>query len=738
MAIPFSTASDEGSVLPKQNAITELRKESSTSAPSPFDNPHVRRWGPPIALALLAFFFLLPTLRGVYIWDDDQWLTANPSIRTADGLSHIWLDPAANPQYYPLVFTTFWLEYQLTGSVGPRADIPGTLYHLDNVLLHIATALIIFYLLKKLKLPGGVLGAWLAATIFAIHPINVESVAWVAERKNVLCGVFFFAALLYGLKFFHVVDVPGSGENSASPAVSNQKHYFAAIVLFLLAMLSKTIACMLPPVLLLLIWWRRGRIRLRELLLSVPFFLIAGGLGLVTTWTEHGSVGTTGPEWIYSPLGRFLAAHPDQITASLKFQAFAQELLARTLIAGQAVWFYIGKIFWPNPVVQVYPRFAFDIFQPTLYVAPVALLALVAILYFLRKKITRGPVTALLFFVIVLFPALGYINFYTMLYTFVADHYQYLACISIIVLAVETLLWVLRTASANVPTDTASKDDGAARFFNLTTGLLGGGLILSLGILTRGVSDLYTSSEALWRSNVIANPAAFAAWNNLATAIVNRPANTMDEVQENRAEALDVLQHSIAAAPQDWRAYHTAGMIYLDENNPDKAAEFLNKGESLMPPFVRNGRANFFLDQARLGTSTGGGAPLRADIPDAAYSPSYLLGRNFEDHEQWDRAIASFTDDLRQNPGNAEAYFHLGNCYVGKSDFAAAIVNYTAAIDKRPTYAEAYFNRGLCRRALKQEQEGIADLLKARELDPMVLRHVPALLQEAAKQFRAH
>ncbi len=237
------------------------------------------------------------------------------------------------------------------------------------------------------------------------------------------------------------------------------------------------------------------------------------------------------------------------------------------------------------------------------------------------------------------------------------------------------------------------------------------------------------------------NPAAFAAWNRLAAAISNRRALNPEEAAQNQADAIDAFQHSITAEPHDWRTYHGLGMIYLNANQPDKAAEYLDKGESLMPPFVRNGRANFFLDQAKAGTSTQAPDPANpppgVKLTDALFGPNFLLARNFEDHEQWDRAIACYLADLKENPANPETYYHLGNCtWLGKNDNAAAITWYTKAIEKRPTYAEAYFNRGLCRRDIKQEQQGIADLLKARELDPMVLRHAPTLLQEEAKRFR--
>jgi tetratricopeptide (TPR) repeat protein len=713
-------------VAKKETAVESAEAEPALGAV--LENEHVRRWGPAVGLALLAFFFLWPSLHGVYIWDDDQWLVANPWVQSWGGLKQIWLSPSSNAQYYPLVFTMFWAEHKLWG-------LDGVAYHAVNLLLHVTTALLIFSLLKKLKLPGGTLGAWLAATIFAIHPVNVESVAWVAERKNVLCGIFFFAAMLYALKFFGVIDAKEGDGAAERPC---WKRYTAAIVLFLLAMLSKTTACVLPPAILLMIWWRRGKMTRREILLVVPFFLIAAGLGSITTWTEHGPTGTTGAEWIYSPLARAVAEHPAAATTGMRLEAMGQEFVARTLIAGQAVWFYVGKIFWPYPVVQVYPRFSFDVTSPALYIAPVGLLAVLGILFALRKRITRGPLTAALFFVGALFPALGYINFYTMLYTFVADHYQYLACIGVIVLGVETLLWALRKASATVPTDLATVDEGAVRFFRLTSGLVSGGLILALGIQTRGVSDLYTNGEALWKFNTDTNPAAFAAWNNLATAIIRRQVTTAAEVEQQRVDAIDALQHSIVAAPWDWRAYHTLGMIYLETNDPVNAAKYLDAGEARMPAFVRNGRANFFEQQAALNAQPLAGAAggLDADSTDATYSPNFLLGRNYEDHGQWDAAIACFTNDLQAFPQNAESYFHIGNCAVGKGDFAAAVQWYTRAIDKRPAYAEAYFNRGICRRSLGQEQEGVADLLKSRSLDPTVVRKVPGLLLEEAKKFR--
>ena len=159
-------------------------------------------WLLALALGGLTLAAFLPVLRGSYIWDDQPWLTHNANIIEPHHFWNIWSAPRASPHYYPLVFTTFWLEYQMwgLGILGADGIMRGVGYHVDNLLLHIISAILLFQILLRLKLPGGTFGGWLAATIFAIHPVNVESVAWVAERKNTLCAVFFFASLLLALR----------------------------------------------------------------------------------------------------------------------------------------------------------------------------------------------------------------------------------------------------------------------------------------------------------------------------------------------------------------------------------------------------------------------------------------------------------------------------------------------------------------------------------------------------------
>jgi protein O-mannosyl-transferase len=144
-----------------------MRSRLTTSAP------------PALLLVVAVLIAYLPALQGGYIWDDNRYVTENPILPQPDGLAAIWTDPGATIQYYPMVFTTFWLEYRLWG-LNPLG------YHATNILLHALSALLLWAILRRLAVPG----AWLAAALFALHPVHVESVAWVTERKNVLSGLF--------------------------------------------------------------------------------------------------------------------------------------------------------------------------------------------------------------------------------------------------------------------------------------------------------------------------------------------------------------------------------------------------------------------------------------------------------------------------------------------------------------------------------------------------------------------
>lgn len=266
---------------------------------------------------LLLIFFLtiavyLPTLRNGFIWDDDAYLTKNKTITAPNGLKRIWFTTESK-HYYPLVFTTFWIEHRLWG-FNPMG------YHAVNIILHTLNALFLCLILKKLEIPH----AWLSALIFALHPVSVESVAWITERKNVLSGLFYMLSILF---YFHFQ----SGRRT--------RYYFFSIFCFIFALFSKTITCSLPVVLLLLEWMRNRKISLRDLKLLAPFFAAGLFMGSLTIWYERSFVGAGSAQW--------LGASGMQWHFSF---------LQRIIIAGKALWFYIAKIIFPYPLIFIYPK----------------------------------------------------------------------------------------------------------------------------------------------------------------------------------------------------------------------------------------------------------------------------------------------------------------------------------------------------------------------------------------------
>jgi protein O-mannosyl-transferase len=339
-------------------------------------------WLLTLLLVILTMVAYLPAWSGTPIWDDDAHLTKQ-DLRSLDGLARIWTQPGATQQYYPLVHTLFWLEHQLWG------DWPAG-YHLLNILLHCISALLLVRILRLLEVPG----AWLAAAIFALHPIQAESVAWISELKNMLSGVFYFGSVLAYLKFDRTRNVP---------------FYAAALVLFALGLMSKTVIATLPAAMLVIFWWKRGKLSWREDVLPlIPFFLLGTAAGLFTAWVERNLVGAEGSDFNYS-------------------------IIERVLIAGRAIWFYSVKLLWPLDLIFVYPRWQVSQTVWWQYLFPAAVLLLLAVLVWLSRR-CRAPLAGLLFFIGTLFPVLGFLNAYPFRYSLVADHFQYLAGLGIIVL----------------------------------------------------------------------------------------------------------------------------------------------------------------------------------------------------------------------------------------------------------------------------------------------------------------
>jgi hypothetical protein len=335
-----------------------------------------------VAATLVAY---LPALGAGFVWDDDDYVTNNPLLRDPDGLARIWLSADAPSQYFPLVYTFFRLEYALWG-LEPFG------YHLVNVCLHAANALLAWAVLARLALPG----AWLAAAIFALHPVHVESVAWISERKNVLSTLCFLGALLAWLRF----ALDGAGK----------RWWIVAFGLYVLALFAKTTACTLPAAQLLALWLRGRAIDARRLAQLAPFLVVGVAMGAFTILWERLHQGTQGDR-------------------------FALGFVESVLVASRAVWFYLGKLALPIGLSFSYPKFEVGAGDPRDWAWLVAGALLLFALWRARGRLGRGPLTAALFFVAMLSPVLGFIPLYTFLYTYVADHYQYVASLGPIALA---------------------------------------------------------------------------------------------------------------------------------------------------------------------------------------------------------------------------------------------------------------------------------------------------------------
>src|ERR1035437_4087320 len=330
----------------------------------------------------------LPALRGGVLWDDNFHLTS-PDLQSLHGLWRIWFELGATQQYYPLLHTAFWLEHRVWGDA-----VLG--YHLANVFLHALSACLVVTIVRRLSLPG----ARLAGLIFALHPVCVEAVAWISEQKSTLSGVFCLAAALTYLRFDQTRRKP---------------QYFMALGLFVAALLSKTVTATLPAALLVLLWWLRGRLQWRrDLLPLLPWLGLAVPAGLLTAWVEKVFIGAQGAD-------------------------FALTLPQRLLLAGRALWFYAGKILWPSNLMFSYPRWKTDPGEWPHYLFPLGIVVLAVALGLLARR-KRGPLAGFLIFAGTLFPVLGFLNVFPFRYSYVADHFQYLAILGIVVPATSGLM----------------------------------------------------------------------------------------------------------------------------------------------------------------------------------------------------------------------------------------------------------------------------------------------------------
>lgn len=446
-----------------------------------------------------------------FIWDDEIYITTNRLLTAPDGLQRIWFSLESPSQYFPLVYTTFRIEHALWG-------LSAAGYHWVNIFLHAANALLLWELLRRLRIRG----AWFAAALFALHPVHVESVAWITERKNVLMGFFFLLALLFWTKFCE----QRSGDKWRWYALANG--------CYMLALFSKTVACTLPAALLLILWLKREPITLRRIAQIGPFVGLGIAMGLVTIWWERYHQGTQGA-------------------------LFEIGLPERFLIASRAFWFYLGKLIWPAHLSFSYPHWEISAAHLADYIWVVAIALLAVAVYFGRRWVGRSVEVALLFFVATLSPMLGFIMLYTFRYSFVADHYQYLASIGPLAL---------------FAAGTTHAFDFLRRGRQFLRPAVCGIVLLLLGLKSWQQCGAYANLETLWRAVLAENPGSWMAENNLGIALVQR--GQIDEAFPHYAKALELN-------PTYAEAHYNLGNALLRAQRVDDAIAQYKKALELEP-----------------------------------------------------------------------------------------------------------------------------------------------------------
>ena len=454
-----------------------------------------------LALLGLTLFVYRPALLGEYLWDDDAHVTKT-ALRSLDGLRRIWTELGATQQYYPLLHSAFWVEARLWGD-----SVLG--YHIVNVVLHVIAACLVVMLCQRLAIKG----AWLAGAIFALHPINVESVAWISEQKNTLSLVFYLLAAIAYLRF----------DGARKP-----RDYAIASALFVCALMTKTVTASLPAALLVLFWWKHGRIRWkRDVLLLVPWFAVAAASGLFTAWVERHVIGAAGSE-------------------------YNLDLLQRALLAGRVICFYLGKIAWPVNLVFPYPRWRVIAHAVWQWEFDIALIALAVAFWAIRSR-TRAPLAGLLLFGGSLFPVLGFLDIYPFRYSYVADHFAYLASLGVIVPVSAGLAIALERMSA----------PAARRAAQIAIGLL----LAGLAVLSNRQSRMYADPKTLYRTTIERNPGDWMAHQNLGLIYARGALH--------RAEAIEEFEAVVRLKPDHNRAHYNLGVaLFLSGRGPEAIEHF--------------------------------------------------------------------------------------------------------------------------------------------------------------------
>jgi tetratricopeptide (TPR) repeat protein len=642
-----------------------------------------------LALALLAITVIAyqPVWHAGFIWDDDTYVTTNKSLQSISGLRQIWLNPNATAQYYPLTFTVFWIEYHLWG-LQPLG------FHLLNVLLQAANAVLFWRLLLALKVPG----AWWAAAVFAVHPVHVMSVAWITELKNVLSAFFYLLALLSYLRF------AGLDNHRSIRPVSLERFYWLTLGLYLCALLSKTSTCILPVALLLIQWWKHGRIGRKDLVEALPMIVIGISFGVFTLWLEKYAKGGLGEE-------------------------FRLSFFQRLLVFGRSFWFSLGKLVWPVGLTFIYPRWNVNATNAGQYLFPLSVAALMAALWRTQRWFGRGPFAGMIYFALA-FPALILVQaLFMMRYSFVSDHWQYLGSMGVIPVCVGGVVIVL--------------DRWKPGLYKITA-LVGVVVLAGLGWLTWRQGHIYRDVETLWRDTLAKNPDAWMARNNLGAALKQAGRN-QDAVREFEQalrlnpddgyaqinlgtallevrkiqEAIPHFERAVQVMPNSAMAHNGLGVALLNAGRNEEATAQFEQTLKLDPNYA-DAHHNLGIILLQAAKAQDAIVELEQAVrlkPDSA-NMQFKLALALKQTGRTEDAIRHYEEALRISPTNANNRINFGNALLQVGRIDDAIQQYEQALRVAPDSAVGQFNLGNALLQAGRRNDAIGHYQRAVQLKP--------------------
>jgi protein O-mannosyl-transferase len=546
-------------------------------------------WEKLLLIVFLTFIAYSSAVHGGFIWDDNDYVSKNPLLTAPDGLWRIWTTTETR-QYYPMVFTSFWVETRLWG-------LHPTGFHIVNVILHTINAFLVWRLLRRLNIPG----AWMVGAVFAVHPVHVESVAWITERKNVLSGMFYLLALGSYLRF---------------EEDRRWNWYGSSLLLYVMALLSKTVTASLPVALLIIRWFQGRRIGRKEIALLIPFFVIGIGLGLTTAWLEVDRVGAEGQDW------------------SLSF-------LQKLMLAGKVLVFYPAKLIWPVNLIFNYPRWELDVTEWLQWGWLIGVGVVVFLAWKMRDKWGRGPAAALAFFIVTLGPVLGFLKVYPFYFSYVADHFQYLASLGVITLVVSGAAWVLdreiqRRSGWPPHTQKSFKQ------------FLAFAVLIVLAFLTWQQGRIYKNNQMLFEDTLRKNPESYLAHNNLGIML---------DLQGEHEKAIRHFRNAVRLKPGDAGAHNNLGYALQSQGQLDEAISQFREALEIKPEHAM---------------------------------AHYHLGIALQSQGKTDEAFNEYNRALKIDPGNAALQYQVGEALAKTGRFAEALNHFQEASRINPNSAAPF------------------------------------------------